>query len=446
MFGESFQAMVQFAAASAGNPHLKAILPASSSFDSYGVTYSGGIYNEAFQSFFTWAMAFLERVVTPVDSDPDGRELARLIAERRGRTVSEQSVRFRDFPFRDSATSSGVQIWKEPAAIYLMIDRVNRANVPAYLSVGWYDIVTGDAFLLFGNLTVPRRLTVRPIDHSGADDNGADLDYAAEAHRWFDHWLKGVDNGIMAEPPLHYYVMGAAKEQAWRAADHWPLADTKNWTLFFGAGKSGTMGSANDGALKPVGPSATEAADVYSADPSTSSGKRSRWAAINWKVEYPDMRANDAKALTFTSEPLASDVEVVGHPVVHLWLTADASDVDLFVYLEDVEGDGKSNYLTEGKLRASHRKPGQAPYDNFGLPYHSFGRADSMPLVAGQPTEVSFGLLPTAHRFGQKHRIRVTIALGDAGNFSTPTLDPAPRLRLLREQAHPSRIVLPLRP
>ena len=93
------------------------------------------------------------------------------------------------------------------------------------------------------------------------------------------------------------------------------------------------------------------------------------------------------------------------------------------------EGDGKSNYLTEGKLRASHRKPGQAPYDNFGLPYHSFGRADSMPLVAGQPTEVSFGLLPTAHRFGQKHRIRVTIALGDAGNFSTPTLDPAPRLR-----------------
>ena len=213
MFGESFQAMVQFAAASSGNPHLKAIFPASSSFDSYGVTYSGGIYNEAFQSFFTWAMAFLERVVTPVDSDPDGRELARLLAERRGRTVSEQSVHFRDFPFRDSATSSGVQIWKEPAAIYLMIDRVNRANVPAYLSVGWYDIFTGDAFLLFGNLTVPKRLTVRPIDHSGADDNGADLDYAAEAHRWFDHWLKGIDNGIMAEPPLHYYVMGAPKEQ-----------------------------------------------------------------------------------------------------------------------------------------------------------------------------------------------------------------------------------------
>jgi hypothetical protein len=106
-------------------------------------------------------MAFLERVVTPVDSDPDGRELARLLAERRGRTVSEQSVRFRDFPFRDSATSSGVQIWKEPAAIYLMIDRVNRANVPACLSVGWYDISTG-AFLLFGNLVRPIPVLLTP--------------------------------------------------------------------------------------------------------------------------------------------------------------------------------------------------------------------------------------------------------------------------------------------
>jgi putative CocE/NonD family hydrolase len=432
MYGESFQAMVQFAAASSGNPHLKAIFPASSSFDAYHLTFSGGVYNKGFQSFFTWAMTFLERVVTPVDGDKDGALLAKVIAERRGRTAGEQSVRFKDYPFRDSVTPKGQRFW-EAGSVHALIERVNRANVPAYLTVGWLDIMTGDAFLLHRNLTVPRRLMVRPIDHSAADESGSDLDYAAEAHRWFDYWLKGIDNGIMREPPIHYYVMGAPKEQAWRASRTWPPANMTAKRFYLG-----------EASLAPEPPAAAVVADAGTVDYSATTGTKSRWRAINWPHEYPDMRANDAKGLTYTTARLAMDTEIVGHAVLHLWLSADAPDADVFAYLEEVDSDGKSTYVTEGNLRASHRKPGRAPYDNLGLPWHPHGAKDVEPMPGGEPAELVFSLQPTAHRFAKGKRIRLTVTFADTDNYETPVLDPPPRVRVHRGGQHASVVELPL--
>ena len=97
------------------------------------------------------------------------------------------------------------------------MDRINRSGVPVYLINGWYDIYARDNFLIYANLTVPKRLLVRPTDHAGIESPGPDIDYGAEAHRWFDYWLKGIDNGIMDEPPIHYYLQGADKAQAWQS-------------------------------------------------------------------------------------------------------------------------------------------------------------------------------------------------------------------------------------
>lgn len=432
MYGESFQAMVQFAAASAGNPHLKAIFPASSSFDAYNLTFSGGVYNKGFQSFFTWALKFLERVVTPIDSDGDGAQLANVLAQRRGRTAGEQSVRFKDFPFRDSETPKGLVFWKV-GSVSTLLERVNRANVPTYLSTGWFDILPSDSLLLYRNLAVPRRLMIRPIGHDAADDPGPDLDYGAEAQRWFDHWLKGIDNGIMREPPIHYYVMGAPKDAAWRASAAWPPQNVARHRLYFG-----------DRTLVADAPSAAEAADARSVDYAATTGKKSRWQAINWPREYPDMQANDARGLSYTSAPLAADTEVIGHPVLHLWLAADSADVDVFAYLENVDADGRSTYVTEGELRASHRATGDAPYDNLGLPYHLHTREAVAPLEPGRPVQLDLSLQPTARRFAKGERLRVTVTFADADNFETPVLEPAPRVRVLRDARHASSIELPL--
>jgi putative CocE/NonD family hydrolase len=148
--------------------------------------------------------------------------------------------------------------------------------------------------------------------------------------------------------------------------------------------------------------------------------------------------------LTYTTVPLNSSVQVIGHPIVHLWLRTDAPDLDLFVYLEEVDEDGNSTYVTEGNLRASHRAIGKAPFENLGLPWHNHCRSELDAIPSGEPFELVFDLLPTAFLFSKGRRIRLAIAFSDADNFDTPTVDPAPTVHLLREKHHASNIRLPI--
>jgi len=382
-----------------------------------------------------------------LDSDKDGSLLAQARKERTGSTLAKQSeVWFRKFPFRDSITSDGNKIWEGPGNLYPLLDRTNHSGIPVYMTTGWYDLFSGadDMFLWFANLTVPRRLLVRPADHSEVEKNQFDLDFGSEAHRWFDYWLKGIGNGIMKEPPIHYYLLNADKKEAWKSTDVWPLKKQGMTRYYFGTGETGGATSVNNGALVPSPSTASDASDAYTVDYSTTSGKYSRWYAVNWSRKYPDMRSNDKKALTYTTSPLQTDVEVTGHPLVHLWLRTDAPDLDAFVYLEEVDGSGKSFYITEGNLRASHRKLSKAPYNNLGLPYHSHYRSDLMPIPAGEPFELVFNLLSTSYCFHKGSHIRITVAFADADNFDTPIINPAPKLQLLRDMNHPSFIQLPI--
>jgi putative CocE/NonD family hydrolase len=329
-------------------------------------------------------------------------------------------------------------------ALYPFIDRINRSGIPIYLTTGWYDLCTRDNFLLYVNLTVPKRLVVRPLDHEQVDETRFDLDYAAEAHRWFDYWLKGIKNGIMDEPPIHYYLMGSDKKNAWRVTDAWPPKNLETVRYYFGSGETGGTASVDNGTLHSSAPTASGASDTYTVDYTTTSSNRSRWTAVNWTHDYPNMRSNDAKALTYTTPPLEKSVQVTGHPVIHVWVKSDAPDLDLFAYLEEVDGSGNSTYITEGNLRASHRSLGQAPYDNLGLPYHNHYKSDLAAIPAGEPVELVFDLLPTAYVFRAGNRIRITLTCADADNFETPVLDPVPKVHLLRDRNHPSSIQLPV--
>jgi putative CocE/NonD family hydrolase len=446
MYGDSWQAMIQFAAASTGNPHLKAILPISSSLDSYSaVNYRGGVYNDTFNTLFSWSTGALEVLATPVDGDEDGVLLAQARAERSGATVGEKSVEvMKKYPFRDSTTADGENVWEGDFALYPFIDRINEAGVPIFMTNGWYDLFTSDMFLWYANLTVPRRLVVRPLDHSQVDGDGSDLDFGAEAHRWFDYWLKGIDNGIMEGPAITYYTLGAPKKDAWQTSDRWPLSNQEETRFYFDQGESGSAASANDGFLSAGAPAAPTAYDAYTVDYSTTSGRNTRWGAILGASDYANRRDNDEKALTYTTPPLETNVEVTGHPVVHLWLVTEAPDLDVFVYLEEVDGKGNATYITEGNLRASHRALSAAPYNNHGLPYRRHYESDLEPIPAGEPFELIFDLLATSYVFQAGNRMRVTIAFADADNFDTPILDPAPTVHLLRDTRFLTCICLPV--
>lgn len=176
--------------------------------------YPGGIYARSFGDFYIWSQKLLDsNMVTPVDRDKDGTELAQARASRRGPTSGEMVVAaMTSYPFRDSLMPDGHKLW-DAVSLYPLLDQINRSGTPVYLINGWYDPPARENFLIYANLTVPKRLLVRPTDHGQADEAGDDIDYAAEAQRWFDYWLKGIDNGIMDEPPIHYYLMGMEKKQ-----------------------------------------------------------------------------------------------------------------------------------------------------------------------------------------------------------------------------------------
>jgi hypothetical protein len=435
MYGDSWQGQIQLSAASTGNPHLKAIFPASTWLDNYtGSLYPGGVYNKAFGNFFTWSQKFLNsNVVTPVDRDPEGKLLAHARAERQNATIAEKFTEvFKQYRYRDSTTPEGYKIWLDSMAEPRLMSRVHQARVPVYMVAGWYDLFIRDIFQLYANFSGPKRLMVRPLDHSGIEKKHFDLDFGVEAHRWFDYWLKGIDNGIMNEPPIHYYLLGTASKEAWQTADTWPVKSGERRNFYLGS------------ALRSEPPSAYESFDTHRVDYSTTTGKRSRWSAVNWGHQYPNMRSNDAKALTYTTAPLESPVQVIGHPVANIWLKTDAPDLDLFVYLEEVDGDGNSTYVTEGNLRASHRALGKASFENLGIPWHNHFKSELQAIPPEEPIELVFDLLPTAYQFSKGRRIRTTVAFADAENFETPVIHPAPAVHLLRDKNHPSFMELPL--
>ena len=446
MFGDSVQAQVQLAAASTCNPHLKAIFAESTWMDIYqSFMYPGGIYAKSFGEFYQWSQKLLDSsLTTQVDSDKDGSLLVQARAERRVGSMGREAIGVMEqFQYRDTPMTDGRRFW-ELISLYPMLENINKSGIPACLTNGWFDPLARENFLLYCNLKVPKRLIVRPTDHGQEDTPGHDVDYAAEAHRWFDYWLKGIDNGIMTEPPIHYYLMGEDKPHVWRTAGVWP---TKNQTVkryYCAGGQEGVSESVNNGLLVPSPPDTEEGADSYTVDYRTTTGKKARWTAINWAHDYPNMRVNDALALTYTTPPLEADTRVVGHPVLRFWLATAAPDLDLFAYLEEVDRQGNSIYITEGNLRASHRELAQAPYDTLGLPYHNHWQSDVRPIPPERPIELAFDLMPTAYRFSQGKRIRLAITCTDADNFATPVVSPPPTVRIVRSRTSQSHVELPV--
>jgi hypothetical protein len=161
-------------------------------------------------------------------------------------------------------------------------------------------------------------------------------------------------------------------------------------------------------------------------------------------VHYPDRAFTDRTLLVYQGPPLAEDLEVTGHPVVYLFVTSTEEDGAFFAYLEDVDPSGRVTYVTEGQLRALHRKLGVGPSpQGEAWPWHSYRREDAAPLVPGEVAELVFDLLPTSYLFRAGHSLRIALAGADADHFA-PVTATTPTWEMQRNRAHPSRVVLPV--
>jgi putative CocE/NonD family hydrolase len=316
-------------------------------------------------------------------------------------------------------------------------------DVAVYSVSGWMDGAGYSNAAIARFLSLPnarRHLLLGPWDHGARayvspfrTQPEPAFPLLAELLRFFDQYVIGLDTGLANEDPVHYFTMA---EERWHAATHWPPHE-KATELFL----------ADNGRLAAEPGAAAE--DRYRVDFSLATGAHTRYgrlAAFDVRDYYTDWSGRDARMLRYTSEPLTADHDLTGHAFVTLHLNASEADAALHVYLEDIAPDGTCRYVTEGMLRALHRKEGTAPEHHQVVgPYHSYARDDAAPLVPGEVATLRLSLLPTSWRVSAGHRLRVAIAGADADNFGQVPHGRPPTLNVQRGGAHASSIVLPLR-
>ena len=175
---------------------------------------------------------------------------------------------------------------------------------------------------------------------------------------WFDYWLKGIDNGIMAEPPVDIFVMG---KNQWKKADAWPLRNSSHTKLYLrSAGKANTM--YGDGRLSSKVPGREEPFDsfVYDPrDPCPNIFDSSITPAEGPFDQRPIERRDDV--LVYSTDPLEQDVEISGPVKIQLCASTSAKDTDFWAQLVDLFPNGYSMHLTEGILRGRYRKTLETP-------------------------------------------------------------------------------------
>jgi putative CocE/NonD family hydrolase len=460
MFGGSYLGIAQYFAAGTAPPHLKAIMPSMSMFDLYSFVYPGGVFQDDFILAWSQFVNQLDNEWPPPPVDEDTQLNMRAEARKEHRANKYPTDFAPMSPYRDSIPKS-IQImpyllWSPHNSLKGIKEAGSRVAV--YQVAGWYDLWGRDMLVWFNNLENPQKIIITPWCHSHGSPGweetvgpliGFDLEFdlGAEQLRWYDYWLKGIDNGIMDEPPIYYFTMGAPEDEAWRTASRWPLPEAKSTSFYFHAGPSGSIHSTNDGLLNTEPPASQSGQVEYTVDYTTTTGQSTRWYnGIGVDFHYPDMSANDEKALTYTTPILEEDIEVTGHPVATLWVSSTAEDGDFFVYLEEVDENGYSHYITEGVLRASHRKISSPPFEYMRLPYHRSFEEDIALLPEEKPAQLVFDLHPTSNVFNAGHRIRVTVACADQNNYQTPELSPSPRITVFHSSDHPSSILLPVIP
>ncbi|MBP8000998.1 MAG: CocE/NonD family hydrolase [Chloroflexi bacterium] len=291
----------------------------------------------------------------------------------------------------------------------------------------WFDAATADAVIRrFANNPRPQRAVIGAWNHGatqhvGTKENPLPLQaQMQESLRFFD------------TPPttrtLHYFTLF---ENSWQTTDLFPPTGLTTTRFYF---------QPQQGLATTLPPS--QPADHFEVDFSVSTGVNNRWQTEldQRPVKYAPIRGQ----LTYSTAPLEQDTEITGYPIVTLFIQSTHTDGNFFVYLEAIDEQGHSHYLSEGMLRAIHRQVATEapPYQQF-VPYHSFKRADALPLVPGDVAELTFGLNPISALLRRDWRLRVSLTGADKDTFQQIPATGRPGVQILIGGEQASFIEIP---
>ncbi|MCL2493234.1 MAG: CocE/NonD family hydrolase [Clostridiales bacterium] len=416
MFGVSYFAQIQQYVASTNPPHLKCLFGPWASTDLYrdGV-YHGGI--QAYRFWRNWSItelshprcegycrthwekdqyeaAIREKLNDPeIAAEPDLVNALKNPDEGSNPILVDQMLN----PFYN-------EYWEQRLVDY------EKIKIPAYIGCDWghLGLHLPGCFRSWAKLSGPKKMILAPPAY--LDRPVYQLQY--ESLRWFDHWLKGVDNGIMDGPPVKVWINGT---HGFREEADWPLPGTR-WTEFY-LHEKGLIDE-----------------HEYRVNEGFTSVEDSPWRRDR---------------LQFTTPVLVEDMEVIGPSSLTLYASATEDDILFFVSLWDMNEDGEAKILTRGWLRASHRaltEEESTPWK----PVHPHISAEK--LVPNGIYKFDIEILPTGTLFPAGHRIMLQISFSDdKPNHSMEGLgvghirgQKGNRVTIYHDADHPSCLLLPI--
>jgi putative CocE/NonD family hydrolase len=446
MWGLSYMGGIQFMIASTRPPHLKAIMPQVATIDQFFRNPNGVVWTPpAPPKSVMFPLAGMKANPSQtVDADPTGTMLQAAVAEHAANVYSDQEwMPSKTFRNQYKPEIRSMNFISQSAITYK--DDIKASGVAVYNIGGWYD--AGPAQALAAWKLWGGKVIIGPWAHTSARE--AEI-VKVEHLRWYDYTLKGIKNGVDKEPPIYYYTFNAPVGKEWQFASQWPLPEQKLTRFYFGPGRTGTSASSNDGMLISQAPSATDAKDSRPVDYSTKvfeEGGADRFRENNRSWSGDMEKSTDSKGLTYTSSPLAADMQITGIPVIRLWASSTSTDAYFFAFIEEIDKTNRSKYVTNGMIRASNRAVSkQSPWTDLGMVYHRSYDIDAQPLTPGEPVELAFDVYPTSYVFKAGNRIRVTITGAFQSTYAVPKEEPAPVMGIYRDSAHPSHMELPVIP
>ncbi len=458
--GISYEGSTALRVTATGVPGIKGVIPQEIEYDVYtDIACPGGIFNESFirawhesnhkldnhkpSSLFPFTGRLFTKGVRPVDADKKTRTLlAQSLRDHQANTDVFQAMSgivYRD----DSFGSTGVTL--DDFSIFPLSAGIEASGAALFSWGSWLDGASAAAALRTYNTYSNPQIAVigawkhemthdgSPFNKPGGKPNPEHAHHWEAAAQFFDRTLR------QEQPPqgkrLYYYTLA---EDTWKSTEAFQLPQTQMTTWYLQAQHR----------LAITPPPADHAPDRYQVDFRATTGKTNRWQTqMARPVIYRDRANEDRRLLTYTSEPLAQDMEITGYPVLTLHVASSEADGAFFVYLEDVDEQGVVCYITEGQLRGMHRQLSDEPASYWtGMPNHSFKRADAAPLPPGEVVSLTIGLQPTSVLIRRGHCIRVALAGADADTFARIPAQGNPTWQVWHTLARPSAIALPVIP
>ena len=419
MEGGSYLGHVQWRAAEAAPPHLVAIFPrvASTSIYHDWITVNGG-WRLAFN--FGWGPVRQESRIMQntgphtMDGGPPGIGYDRVVWHLPLNEMQALVGRNAQF-YRDWIAHPDYDDYWRPLNVE---ERFERVRVPVHVMGGYFDIFAQGTLRGYagmrarGGTETARRgshMVIGPWEH-GVSRSAGEMDWGesalvdtnALALRWFDYWLKGMDNGLRQEPPVKIFVMG---RNEWRYEREYPLARTRYAPLYLDSAGSAN-GSQGDGRLAWDKPAPGSPPDRYRYDPGNPvpSLGGANCCGVATPSGARDQRPIEGRAdvLVYTTAILEEPVEIVGPVKLVLHASSSAFDTDFVAKLVDVYPDGRSINVAEGILRARHRD---------GLDRQAL-------MDPGEAYELEIDMIGTANLFRAGHRIRVHVTSSHFPQFA----------------------------